>query len=237
MSSEPFPDVADPTRRLEPPGSYGEQVEQATHEALGALRYIDEILQHFTGRSYFTEFQHWLGGDWGRLLSLRDAWHCLAFASLDVQDNLVSGQRILADHWCGGAAVAFDAYMDRWAVALEQNHAACLKVRDLLTDLAEHAKHCMDLVIQTVRTILSLLALAAVSFEVPAWGQISTARAVWKTIVLINDVRMVVGAFVNVAAEVKCYLEVLITRVPDTSPDLRVDVPPAPNGAAARRDV
>ncbi|SDJ66344.1 hypothetical protein SAMN04487820_101135 [Actinopolyspora mzabensis] len=220
-----YADVVDPTRRLTTPGDYGAEVRAAAQEALGAIGEIDSAFQTIVGWSPAQELLEWVGGNWGQLLSLRDTWENLAKANLDLKENLESGLGALEPLWEGNAATAFENHMGQWNSALEQNHDACIAIRDKLIDLAENAQQTVDMVIQTILTVASIVTAALSSFSIPVYGQGKAIKAVWDTVKLINDVRKVVTAFINLVKYANEFFQSVQEIADDKTPVVNVELP------------
>lgn len=220
-----YADTADPTAQLVAPGDYGAEVRAAAQEALGLIGEIDSAFQTIVGWSPAQELIEWVGGNWGQLLSLRDAWENMAKANAEVADNLKAGLKELDPSWDGNAALAFEAHMEKWEQAFEQNHDACIAIRDKLVDLAENAKQVVDQIIQTIKTVVSIVSSALASFSIPVYGQGKAIKAIWDTIKLINDVRKVVSAFINLVKFAVEFFESIQEITDDKTPTVRVEVP------------
>ena len=220
-----FADTTQPLGQLAQPGTYGEEVRAATQEALGAIGEIDAAFNTIVGWSPAQELLEWVGGNWGQLLSLRDAWDSVALASDDLGKNLVHGSTQLDQTWGGRAAQAFDAHMAKWEAAFQQNYEACIAIRDKLTDLAENAKQIVDQIIQTILTVASMVMAALASFYIPVYGQARAIQAIWQTIKLINDVRKVVTAFIQMVKLAVEFFQSMTEIMDDKTPAVQVNVP------------
>lgn len=228
-----FVDTMNPPGRLTPPGNYDQQVLDSTRDAMGIIKYIDIVFQKLVGWSPAKELLDAVGGNWGQLLSLRDAWNCVSFSMSDIGDNLQAGRMELDSHWDGNAAQSFEAYMTKWVQAFEQDQRAAAAVRDKLNDLAENAKETVDVIIGALREIVSLWGAAGVSIEIPIWGEIKTAKAIWESIKLINSIRKVVGAFLNTVNLAVQFFQAFAELSDDRTPNLRVGVPTGAYGGPA----
>ena len=230
-----FADTRPPPGRLNPPGEYGAEVRAAAQEALGAIGKIDAAFQTIVGWSPTQELLEWIGGNWRQLLSLRDAWNSLAFASQDLGVNLADGKAELDPSWDGQAALAFNAHMAQWEKAFAQNYEACVAIREMLVDLAENAKQAVDQIIQTILTIVSIVSAALASFSIPVYGQAKAIKAIWDTVKLINDVRKVVMAFINLVKLGVELFQSITETMDDKAPTVRVDIPDAAYTAPVAR--
>jgi uncharacterized protein YukE len=161
--SPAFADTMNPLGRLNPPGDYSELATQSVLDTLpGIVGWINDAVRWVT-RQFGHEINvvHWLmeaiGGDWSDLLSLRDAWNNLSWASADIATNLVRGLTELNPHWDGNAAQAFDAHMSKWNGALTQNQSVCAEIRDHMQSLAQIAKEFLQAAIDVLQMLLSIL--------------------------------------------------------------------------------
>jgi uncharacterized protein YukE len=158
-----FADTMHPSGRLNPPGNYDELVTDSVTEVLpGIVGWINDAVAWVTRQfGHEVNVVHWLtetvGGDWGDLLSLADAWNNLAWASSDIAANLTAGVVELDPHWDGNAAQAFKAHMVKWHNAFVENRFTCETVRDTLRDLAIVAKEFLQAVIDLLQILLSIL--------------------------------------------------------------------------------
>jgi uncharacterized protein YukE len=217
-----YADTMNPLGRLNPPGDYREL---ATHSVLdvlpGIVGWINDAVRWVT-RQFGHEINvvQWLleavGGDWSDLLSLRDCWNNLSWASADIGTNLVRGLTELNPHWDGRAAQAFDAHMSKWYGAFSQNQAVCATIRDHLQSLAQVAKEFLQAAIDVLQMLLSILGsggpiVAILRAKEIADGVIKAYRAfdaIKKTIQAAKSVFEAIAAMRN-------------TNAPNT----RVDVP------------
>jgi uncharacterized protein YukE len=222
-----FGDTINPLGRLKPPGDYHELETEAVVEALPKLAGpINEattlILREVTGWDF--DVLAWLSstisGNWSNLLSLRDVYNNLSYASDDISTNLTRGLTELNPHWDGNAAQAFDAHMEKWYGALEQNRAACAAVRDHLATLAEVAKEFLQAVIDMVELIITVVGGGVIATVLRAAGVAEGVIAAYKAFrVTVKAVQAVASLFEAIAA-----------KTDDEAPETRVDVPDEPYG-------
>jgi hypothetical protein len=229
-----FTDPMNPPGRLTPPGDYGTQVKKDIDDALGVMHYALSLIDKFTGWNIEAEVVDWLGLNYGQLLSIRDAWNSAGWALDDINTNLTSGVSTLFDqssgtmsnpHWSGNAASAFYDYMIGWLAALSEDRDACFTIRDQLTSLAGQAKDALTIVIQAIRTVISLLGAAGASIEIPVWGEVEIGKAIWQTISLINNVRKVIGALMNSVKMAIDTVHAITDLANSASPTIQVNIP------------
>jgi hypothetical protein len=231
-----FADPMNPIGRLQPPGNYADQIKHDIDHALGAIHYVVNIIDYFTGWNIEQEMTNWVGGNYGQLLSIRDAWNCAGWALDDIDKNLTSGLSTLYGqsggsmtnpHWSGHAADGFYQYMIGWSAALQEDRDACFTIRDELTQLAQQAKDTLTVILQGIETMVSLISSAGVSIEIPIWGEYKIGKAIWEAVKLINNIRKVVGAFTNSVKMAIDTVHELTDLVHATNPKIQVNIPTA----------
>jgi hypothetical protein len=237
-----FANPMSPPGRLTPPGDYSGQVKQDIDQALGMIHYIVNIIDHFTGWNIEEEITNWVGGNYGQLLSIRDAWNCCGWAVGDIDTNLTAGLSTLygqagAGHWSGNAAEGFHNYMNEWSTALGEDRDACFAIRDQLTQLAASAKDMLTTILQAIKTIVGLITSAGASIDIPIWGEYKIGKAVWEAVKLINNVRKVVSAFINTVKLAIDTVHELTDLVKAKNPTIRVDIPAAAYGGPSNPGV
>lgn len=232
-----YADPTNPTGRLTPPGDYSGDVKKTVDDALGIVHYALSVIDHFTGSNIEAEITNWVGGNYGRLLSIRDSWNCVGWAVGDVGNNLTTGLGTLygqsggsstGPHWSGNAADSFYSYMIDWGAALGEDQQACFTVRDTLTQLAKTAADTLTTIIDAIKEIVSLISAAGASIEIPIWGEYKLGEAVWKAIGLINNVRKVVSAFINTIKLAVATCHEIVDVVNNKNPSVNVNIPAAP---------
>jgi uncharacterized protein YukE len=217
-----FADVMHPLGRLNPPGNYDELVTDSVTDVLpGVVGWINDAVAWITRQfGHEVNVVHWLtetiGGDWGDLLSLADAWNNLAWASSDIAGNLLNGVVELDPHWDGNAAQAFKAHMTRWHYAFVQNRAMCETVRDTLRDLATVAKEFLQAAIDLIQMLLSILGSGGPLVAVMRAAEI--ADGVIKAYRVYDAVKKTIQAAVSI-------FEMLAADRPDNAPNTKVEVP------------
>jgi uncharacterized protein YukE len=153
-----FADTTNPVARLNAPGDYRELTTQSVTDALGTVAgWINDVIAWLTGLNFVQWLTEAVGGDWGDILSIRDVWNDLSWASGDISTNLVRGLTELNPDWDGNAAKAFEAHMTKWYQAFVENQGVCAAIRDYLTDLARVAKEFLQALIDVIQLLLSLI--------------------------------------------------------------------------------
>lgn len=222
-----FADTMHPLGRLNPPGNYDELVTTSVTDVLpGVVGWINDLVAWAT-RQFGHEVNviKWLteavGGDWGALLCLADAWNNLAWASSDIAANLTAGVAELDPYWEGNAAQAFEAHMVAWHNAFAQNALVCESVRDTLRDLATVAKEFLQAAIDMIELILGILGSGG-----PVAG-VLRAVDIAEAVITCYRVYDLVTKAVDTAQSI---FEMIAADRPDHAPSTRVDVPRAGYG-------
>jgi len=227
MAPPAFADTMHPLGRLNPPGNYDELVTDSVTDALpGVVGWINDGVAWATRQfGHEVNVVQWLtetvGGDWGALLSLADAWNNLAWANSDIGTNFVRGLTELNPHWNGNAAQAFEAHMSKWYGAFVQNQALCENVRDTLRELATVAKEFLQAAIDLIQMLFSILGGGGLAVLVLRWWDI--AEGVIKAYRVYDAVKKSIQAAVSI-------FQMIAADRPDNAPNTKVEVPSAGYG-------
>lgn len=211
-----------PLGRLNPPGNYDELVTESVTDVLpGIVGWINDAVAWVTRQfGHEVNVVHWLtetvGGDWGDLLSIADAWNNLAWASSDIAANLTAGVVELDPHWDGNAAQAFKGHMVKWHNAFVENRLTCETVRDTLRDLATVAKEFLQAVIDLLQMLFSILGTGGPIVAV--MRAVEIADGVIKAYRVYDAVKKTIQAAVSI-------FEMIAADRPDHAPSTRVEVP------------
>jgi uncharacterized protein YukE len=225
-----FADVMHPLGRLNPPGNYDELVTASVTDVLpGVVGWINDAVAWATRQfGHEVNVVKWLtdtiGGDWGDLLSLADAWNNLAWASSDIAANLTAGVTELDPHWNGNAAQGFTAHMVKWHNAFAQNGIVCQTVRDTLRELATVAKEFLQAAIDLIQMLLSILGSGGPAVLILRAAEV--ADGVIKAYRVYDAVKKTVQAAVSI-------FEMIAADRPDNAPSTKVEVPSAGYGGPA----
>jgi uncharacterized protein YukE len=217
-----FADTMHPLGRLNPPGNYDELVTESVTDVLpGVVGWINDAVAWVTRQfGHEVDVVHWLtetvGGDWGDLLSLADAWNNLAWASSDIAANLTAGMTELDPSWDGNAAKAFQAHMVKWHNAFAQNGIVCETVRDTLRELATVAKEFLQAAIDLIQMLLSILGTGGPAVAIMRAAEI--ADGVIKAYRVYDAVKKAIQAAVSI-------FQMIAADRPDHAPATKVSVP------------
>lgn len=227
MEQVAFADTMHPLGRLNKPGNYDELTTKSVLDALPKFAtWINDFIRWASKKFFDHEINpaQWLaeaiGGDWGDLLSIRDAWNNLSWASHDIGINLTRGLTELNPNWDGNAAQAFDAHMSKWNLAITQNELVCARLRDTLSGLARVGKEFLQAAIDVVEMLLALLGGGLLRAVLKAF---KIADTVIKMVQVGGRIKKVVDAGVSVG-------QMVVAGNSVEAPETRVDVPEVPYG-------
>jgi hypothetical protein len=220
-----FADVADPVAVLTTPGDYSELTTDSVLDALpGVVGWINDAISWAVRQfGYDFDLVHWLaeaiGGDWGDLLTLRDMWQNLGFASSSVATNLTFGRGDLDPHWNGNAATAFEAHVGAWDTAFTQNREACLAISETMEKMATAAKEFLQAAIDAIELVVSVLGSGGVIGA--ALRALDIADGVIKAYRVYQALSKTIAAVVS-------FCESVASDAAVSAPDTKVSVPETP---------
>lgn len=222
-----FADVADPVAVLTTPGDYSELTTQSVLDALpGVVGWINDAITWAVRQfGYDFDLVHWLteqiGGDWGDLLTLRDMWQNLGFASSSIATNLTFGRGDLDPHWDGNAATAFEAHIGAWDTAFTQNREACLAISETMEEMATAAKEFLQAAIDAIQLVASVI------------GSGGVLGAIFRALDIAEDVikaYRVYDATKKAIEAVQSFCESVVSDAAVSAPETKVTVPDTPYG-------
>ncbi|MEU9113288.1 hypothetical protein AB0D04_16275 [Streptomyces sp. NPDC048483] len=82
------------------------------------LKTADKVFKFFTGQSLVELLLKPLTGDYGRLMSLHEAYDTMGEAAYTVAGTLRKGSWALGSEWKGDTGTAFDSYLFRWTMGI-----------------------------------------------------------------------------------------------------------------------
>ncbi|HXH79794.1 hypothetical protein [Nocardioides sp.] len=173
-------------------------------------------------REYVTK---WIAGDIGKASLQAEAWEHLSGCVDAVQRNLDSGLDRIGQTWAGGAAQNASARAASWIEALATQSASCSAMAGHLRDMIDQAVQMAQVVVDIIKTVISLVTAALSSAYIPGWGQWKAIKTVKEAIPLINNARKVITVFWNAITMVKDGIIMIINA-------FSIDaLPPAPTAA------
>lgn len=173
-------------------------------------------------REYVTK---WIAGDVGKASLQAEAWEHLSTCVDSVQRNLDAGLSRIGQTWAGGAAQNASARTQSWIEALSTQSSSCTTMSGHLRDMIEQAVQMAQVVVDIIKTVISLVTAALSSAYIPGWGQWKAIKTVKEAITLVNNARKVITVFWNAITMIKDSIIMIVNQFSITS------LPPAPAAA------
>lgn len=145
----------------------------------------------------------WIAGDIEKASLQAEAWEHLSQCVDFVQRNLDAGLSRIGQTWGGGAAQNASARTTSWVEALATQSTACSSMAGHLRDMIDQAVQMAQVVVDIIKTVISLVTAALSSAYIPGWGQWKAIKTVKEAITLVNNARKVITVFWNAITMVK----------------------------------
>ncbi|HEX6685985.1 MAG TPA: hypothetical protein VF062_24625 [Candidatus Limnocylindrales bacterium] len=139
----------------------------------------------------------WLAGDIDKAALHVEAWKAVAECCDIVEDNLRSGRKSITNTWTGEAALAAAGHMDKWATSLLEQAGAMRTMGEHLWDMIDHAVKMAQVVVDIIRTLVSLVSAALSNAAIPFYGQWKLINTVKEGIKMVWQAIKVVRVFLN----------------------------------------
>lgn len=173
-------------------------------------------------REYVTK---WIAGDVNKASLQASAWDHLSTCVDSVQRNLDAGLDRIGQTWAGGAAQNASARTQSWITALTTQSSSCTTMAGHLRDMVEQAVQMAQVVVDIIKTVVSLVTAALSSAYIPGWGQWKAIKTVKEAITLVNNARKVITVFWNAITMIKDSIIMIVNQFSITS------LPPEPVAA------
>jgi uncharacterized protein YukE len=218
-----FADAASATP-VPAPSAGGEQLPEVSFG--WALDKVCDLLSYIGGpdpREYVTK---WIAGDIDKAALQASAWEHAADCVKIVESNLAAGAARIAQTWKGEAAVSASAHMDQWVTALADQSTGMGQMAGHLRDMITQAVNMAQVVVDIIKTVISLATAALSSAYIPAWGQWKLIKTAKEALELINNARKVIMVFWNALNMIKSAIVMIVQA-------FSIDaLPPAPTAPA-----
>lgn len=146
----------------------------------------------------------WLAGDIDKAATHVSSWRAVADCVAIVENNLAWGRKSISNTWTGTAASAAGAYVDKWITSLTEQADAMRKMGDHLWDMIGQAVQMAQVVVDIIKTLVSLVSAALSNAAIPLYGQWKLIKTVkegiqmvwqaWKVVkVFLDALKMVIG--------------------------------------------
>jgi len=223
-----FDDPAQPTAELVAPGGEGASMPDLPEVSFGFLfDKVCDLVVMVGGPDPREKVTRWLAGDIDKAARHVSAWRAVADCVDAVEDNLTAGKKAIANTWTGSAATAATGHMDRWTSALLEQAGAMRAMGQHLWDIIGMAVDMAQVVVDIIKTLVSLISAALSNAAIPFYGQWKLIQTVKEGITMVWNAIKVVNVFINAVT-------LLINTIQMCVNYFKVDqLPPAPAAAPA----
>lgn len=169
----------------------------------------------------------WLVGDLGKVHRQVQAWGATADCTEAVKNNLASGQEAISHTWTGDAARAAGKRIREWLDSLDEQSTGMRKMGEHLRTAADEALKMAQVVVDIIKTVISLASAALSNAAIPFYGQWKLIKSAKEARRMIWQAIKVIKVFWNLLKTIVDFVDAVITSFSVES------LPPAP-GAVVR---
>lgn len=193
-----FSDPASPMAELVTPGGDGAALPELPEVSFGFLfDKVCDLVVMVGGPDPREEVTRWLAGDLEKAARHVSAWRAVSDAVAAVEDNLTAGKQAITNTWTGSAASAADTHMGRWTSCLTEQSTAMRAMGDHLNDIIGMAVDMAQVVVDIIKTLVSLVSAALANAAIPFYGQWKLIETVREGITMVWNAIRVVNVFIN----------------------------------------
>lgn len=219
-----FTDTVPAADKLVPPDGGGAALPEVSFGWL--LDKVCELIVWVGGpdpREYVTK---WIAGDIEKASRHASAWSHVAECVEAVDGNLDAGRAAIARTWTGDASTASAGHVESWGNALTDQGSAMRSMSLHLRDAIDQAVKVAQVVVDIIKTVISLVSAAWSNAAIPLYGQWKLIKTVKEAITMVNSARKVLQVFWNALTMIK---DMIIAVADAFSME---SLPPAPSTAA-----
>lgn len=219
-----FADSGSATAALVPPGSSGMSLPDPPEISLGfVFDKVCGLMASITGFDLREKITQWIAGDVDKAARQVAAWRALAACCDVVEQNLLGGRKSIANTWTGTAANSATAHVEKWDTSLDNQSNAMRKMGDHLSDIIGQAVQMAQVVVDIIRTVVSIVTAGLSSAAIPFYGQWKLVKSVWEGVKMAYSAWKVVQVFLNALKMVIATIEMCVNA-------FSIDnLPPAPS--------
>ncbi|GIH10027.1 hypothetical protein Rhe02_80940 [Rhizocola hellebori] len=223
-----FDDGASAAAQLITPGSQGATLPDPPEVSFGwILDKVCELVAWVGGPDLRVEVTRWIAGDVDKAARHVGAWQAVANCLDVVEANLASGKVNIGGTWTGTAAAAAIAHMDKWSTALTDQSSAMRTMAQHLADAINEAVKMAQVVVDIIRTIVSVISAGLANAAIPFYGQWKLISSVKEAITMIWSAIKVIQVFWNMLNLIIDTIQMAIASFS------RESLPPAPAAVPA----
>jgi hypothetical protein len=193
-----FGDRGSATAALVPPGGEGVSMPDLPEVSFGFLfDKVCDVIVWVGGPDPREAVTRWLAGDIDKAARHVSAWKAVAACCDVVEENLTWGGKSIANTWTGSAAGAAIAHVEKWASSLTEQAGAMRKMGEHLWDMIGQAVQMAQVVVDIIRTVVSLVSAGLSNAAIPFYGQWKLIKTVKEAITMIWSAIKVIRVFLN----------------------------------------
>jgi hypothetical protein len=193
-----FDDRGSATAELVAPGGEGVSMPELPEVSFGfLLDKVCDLVVWVGGPDPREEVTRWLAGDIDKAARHVSAWKAVAACCDVVEENLTWGGKSITNTWTGSAANAAIAHVQKWATSLTGQAGAMRKMGDHLWDMIGQAVQMAQVVVDIIRTVVSVVSAGLSNAAIPFYGQWKLIQSVKEAITMVWNAIKVVRVFLN----------------------------------------
>lgn len=158
---------------------------------------ICDLCQSVAGFDPREKITQWIAGDVGKAMRQSTAWDRTASCTEAVQGNLKSGQEAISHTWTGEASSAAAKHIGEWLTSLTEQAGGMTKMAEHIKTAADEAVKMAQVVVDIVKTVISLLSAALTNAAIPFYGQWKLIKSVWEGVKMFWGAVKVIQVFWN----------------------------------------
>lgn len=218
-----FGDRGSATAELVAPGSGGVSLPDPPEISLGfVFDKVCGLMASITGFDLREKITQWIAGDVDKAARQVAAWRAVAACCDVVEQNLAWGRKSIANTWIGPAASAAVAHVEKWGGSLTTQANAMRAMGEHLSDMIGQAVQMAQVVVDIIRTIVSLITAALSNAAIPFYGQWKLIKTVWEGVKMAYSAWKVVQVFLNALKTIIATIQMCVNAFTIDS------LPPAP---------
>lgn len=193
-----FADQGSATAQLVAPGGEGASMPDLPEVSFGFIfDKVCDLVVWVGGPDPREKVTRLLAGDIDKAAMHVSAWKAVAECVDVVQENLASGRKSITNTWSGEAANAAVGHVDKWTTSLSQQAEAMRKMGEHLWDMIDHAVKMAQVVVDIIKTLISLISAALSNAAIPFYGQWKLIKTVKEGITMVWQAIKVINVFIN----------------------------------------
>lgn len=202
-----YPVENDPLSGLKVPHQDDADIRGLLDDVGGTINAVDDVIHFVTGWSPVSEIVEPLSGKWTALSQKGEVLNRTATAAETASDNLTSQLPTLDEHWNGGAAQDFTAYMGHLTDAISYEGPLNRVVGQIYTLVAGEIEKVAKFMVEVLGKAVDKIEDAAKAAIIPFYGEYKIYKTVREVIDVINEARRLVQELHTAVEEVKTVVE------------------------------